>query len=220
MRKILFGLSLAFLAQPAWARDVVSQCNSPTFDKQLVEACSQLIRQDMPPNGRAAARYLRARGYLNLGEPDNVIADTTAVISLLQGSSVAANTIRINAYALRSKAHKIKNEVDLAAADSTQSITLASQVITEAPSADAYNIRSWAYYLMDEYPKGLNDANKALEINPQHSGAMEGRAEIYEKLGDRAKAVADYRASLELRLTGKRTRPDALAGLARLDEAP
>jgi Flp pilus assembly protein TadD len=60
--------------------------------------------------------------------------------------------------------------------------------------------------------EGLPDANQAVSLAPNDAGTIETGAEIFEKLGQRDKAIADYRQSL---LLGSMKR--ALEGLKRLD---
>jgi Flp pilus assembly protein TadD len=43
---------------------------------------------------------------------------------------------------------------------------------------------------------GLPDAEKAITLEPKQAAFLETRAEIYEKLGRRADAIADYRSAL------------------------
>ena len=49
-----------------------------------------------------------------------------------------------------------------------------------------------------EDAKGLPDAEKAVAMAPKNAASMETRAEIYERLGQRDGAIADYRAALVL----------------------
>jgi Flp pilus assembly protein TadD len=46
--------------------------------------------------------------------------------------------------------------------------------------------------------QGLPDANRAVTLAPEDADSIETRAEIYEKLGQRDKAIADYRQTLSL----------------------
>ena len=62
---------------------------------------------------------------------------------------------------------------------------------------------------------GLPDAEKAVSLQPKQAAFLETRAEIYEKLGRRADAIADYRAALAVDTSLKL----ADDGLKRLDIA-
>jgi Tfp pilus assembly protein PilF len=46
--------------------------------------------------------------------------------------------------------------------------------------------------------RGLLDADQAVALSPNLAGVIETRAEIHEKLGQREKAIADYRQALSL----------------------
>jgi tetratricopeptide (TPR) repeat protein len=80
----------------------------------------------------------------------------------------------------------------------------------------AYGNRAWAYHLKGEDAKGLRDADMALQLEPENADVLETRAEIHEKLGQRDKAIADYRAALKIDPAMKQ----AQDGLGRLHAAP
>ena len=65
-------------------------------------------------------------------------------------------------------------------------------------SAAAYNNRAWALHLKGEDAVALPDAERAVTLAPGSAPSLETRAEIYEKLGRRRDAVADYRAALAI----------------------
>jgi hypothetical protein len=74
-----------------------------------------------------------------------------------------------------------------------------TQAIALKPDyAKAYNNRGWAYHLKGEDANGLPDAERAVALAPKQANHLGTRAEIYEKLGQRDKAIADYRAALAL----------------------
>ena len=62
--------------------------------------------------------------------------------------------------------------------------------------ADAYNGRARAYHLRGDDGRALPDAMKAVALAPQGADSVETRGEIYERLGRRDDAIADYRAAL------------------------
>ncbi|MGH6969046.1 MAG: tetratricopeptide repeat protein [Stellaceae bacterium] len=80
----------------------------------------------------------------------------------------------------------------------------------------AYNNRAWAYHRKGEDVKGLRDVDMALILAPKNAAVIETRAEIYEKLGKRDQAVADYRTALKLDPKMK----EAQDGLKRLNATP
>ena len=91
-----------------------------------------------------------------------------------------------------------------------------TQAIAHHPLDSYYIGRAWAYHLKGENAKALPDANKALTMTPDDADFIEARAEIYEKLGQRDEAIADYRASLKL----DPNKNDSKQGLKRLDATP
>jgi Tfp pilus assembly protein PilF len=68
--------------------------------------------------------------------------------------------------------------------------------------------------------KGLPDAEKAIMMAPNNADSIETRAEIYEKLGQRERAIADYRATLKLASFGSQAVQYAQDGLKRLGAGP
>ena len=52
------------------------------------------------------------------------------------------------------------------------------------------------YHLVHRDAQGLADAEKAVALAPRYADAIETRAEIYERLGRRVAAIADYRTAL------------------------
>lgn len=98
-----------------------------------------------------------------------------------------------------------KGEYDAAIATFTRSL----QLLPRQPIT--YNERAWTYHLKGDDAAGLPDANEAVELEP-NANNLETRAEIYERLGNRKKAIADYHRSYRLDPSIKATR----AGLKRL----
>ena len=112
-------------------------------------------------------------------------------------------------YDNRAVAYMRLNQYDNAIKDFTQAIA-------HHPLDSYYIGRAWAYHLKGENAKALPDANKALTMTPDDADFIEARAEIYEKLGQRDEAIADYRASLKL----DPNKNDSKQGLKRLDATP
>ena len=107
------------------------------------------------------------------------------------------------------------NQYDFAIKDFTQAIAKHSP--DSFYNGDLYYIdRAWAYHLKGEDAQALPDANKAVAMRPDDPDFIEARAEIYEKLGQRDKAIADYRASLKL----DPKKDGSKQGLKRLGVAP
>lgn len=49
--------------------------------------------------------------------------------------------------------------------------------------AEAYNQRSFVYFLKNDFERALIDSNKALELEPNHFGALSGQAHIFLRQG-------------------------------------
>ena len=69
--------------------------------------------------------------------------------------------------------------------------------------AKAYNNRGWAYYLMGDYTRALEDVTKALTYVDADdvdtlSGALGTRANIYRELGRYDEAMKDVEKQIEL----------------------
>ena len=64
--------------------------------------------------------------------------------------------------------------------------------------ARAYNNRGWAYYLMGDNTRALEDANTALKLEPNYEYALDTRGNIYRSLGKLDNAKADLERSIEI----------------------
>jgi tetratricopeptide (TPR) repeat protein len=113
------------------------------------------------------------------------------------------------AYFNRANHYDSKGLHDQAIADYTRAIAL------KPDYAAAYNNRAGVRHKKGEDGVGLLDAEKAVALAPT-ANRIETRAEIYEKLGRRGEAVADYRASLKL----DPDMQEARDGLKRLGATP
>lgn len=49
--------------------------------------------------------------------------------------------------------------------------------------AEAYNQRSFIYFLQNDLEKSLKDSRRALELEPKHFGALAGQAQIFLRQG-------------------------------------
>jgi len=100
-------------------------------------------------------------------------------------------------YNNRAIAYMRLNQYDIAINDFTQAI--ARHPVDASYKDDLYYIdRAWAYHLKGEDAKALPDADKAIAMTPDNPDYIETRGEIYEQLGQRDQAIADYRAALKL----------------------
>ena len=56
--------------------------------------------------------------------------------------------------------------------------------------------RAWAYFKADKAAQGLPDVEKSLQLLPDDPGALDTRGHIFEALGRREEAIADFRRAL------------------------
>ncbi len=72
----------------------------------------------------------------------------------------------------------------LAASDYAEAVRMFSLVIQVVPEyPEGWNKRATAHYLRGTYREALRDAEKVLELEPRHFGAMSGMAMIYSVVG-------------------------------------
>ena len=132
----------------------------------------------------AGAYAFRGKAYSRKGGTGEAIADYS--------SAIALNPSDGDTYFNRGVEYLRENRFDEAVADTTKALEL------QPANAAAYNNRAWALHRKGEDPLALPDAEKAVVLAPSRVPPLETRAEIYEKLGRRRDAVADYRAALAI----------------------
>lgn len=87
----------------------------------------------------------------------------------------------------------------LAMGDTTQAIAHFTAVIDHSPDfAEGWNARATAYYQAGDFGPALADIARVLTLNPRHFGAISGLAAMLEESGNPQKALAAYRAALEI----------------------
>jgi tetratricopeptide (TPR) repeat protein len=64
--------------------------------------------------------------------------------------------------------------------------------------AEGYNQRAFVRYLQQDYDKALPDLNRALELNPNHIGALAGKALTQLALGQEVEGQRTLRQALAL----------------------
>jgi tetratricopeptide (TPR) repeat protein len=64
--------------------------------------------------------------------------------------------------------------------------------------AEAYNQRSLARYLMENYRLSVQDAEKTVQLMPMHFGAWSGMGHCYAHLGQRVRALECYHRALAI----------------------
>jgi len=79
--------------------------------------------------------------------------------------------------------------------------------------AEGWNARATAYFHADDYGLALEDIRHTLALNPNHFGALNGLAVIFEALGREAEALEVYRAAAAIHPH----RPEILEAIERLE---
>jgi Flp pilus assembly protein TadD len=59
---------------------------------------------------------------------------------------------------------------------------------------------------LENYPAAISDCTQAIRLNAKDETAYKYRGAVYEKLGQNAKAIADYRQMLALDPTNEEAR--------------
>lgn len=74
-----------------------------------------------------------------------------------------------------------------------------TDLIQDQPDfAEAWNRRAVLHYLQGRYEQSLNDCQKAIDLNPNHFGALHGMGLCYAALGDYMAAIQFFRQTLEI----------------------
>lgn len=73
------------------------------------------------------------------------------------------------------------------------------KILDTLVNEDAYNNLAWFYYkYRQNYELALDNANKALIVNPKHYTSLDTRANIYEALGQYENALEDINLAIEI----------------------
>src|SRR5262245_4990873 len=104
--------------------------------------------------------------------------------------------------------------------DYPQALALYEQAIRQAPHLMwLYRNRAETYLRMGEADKALDDVQRSIAVFRKDATALNQRGRIYEALGRKEDAIADYRAALALD-QGTKPNADSRAGLRRLGAEP
>ena len=80
-----------------------------------------------------------------------------------------------------------------------EAIQAFTEVIQMAPDfAEGYNQRAFAYLMIDELSKSIEDCKRTIELNPVHFGAFAEMGQCYLKLGDLTAALNAFQQALEI----------------------
>ena len=104
--------------------------------------------------------------------------------------------------------------------DYPQALALYEQAIRQAPHLMwLYRNRAETYLNMGEHDKALDDVQRSLAVFRRDASALNQRGRIYEAMGRKQDAIADFRAALALD-QGAKANADSRAGLRRLGVEP
>jgi tetratricopeptide (TPR) repeat protein len=101
------------------------------------------------------------------------------------------------AYIMRAGVLIARSEFEPAIRDLTIGIDLSPPNVTPL-LAGALNNRAWAYLKAGKAALGLPDADRSLQLRPDDTHTLDTRGHIYEALGRREEAIADFRRVLAL----------------------
>ena len=62
--------------------------------------------------------------------------------------------------------------------------------------ARIWNGRAWSYFNIGKQKEALEDVQKSLKLRPDYPAALDTRGHIFEAMGQKEKAIVDYRAAL------------------------
>jgi tetratricopeptide (TPR) repeat protein len=134
----------------------------------------------MQVNSADAESYLnRGNAYYDIRAYDRAIADYSEAITI--NSEFGA------AYERRGSASQEKGDYDRAIMDFTAAIKL------EPNEPHFYNDRAWAYFKAGNAALGLPDVERSLELQPSDADALYVRGHIFESVGRKEEAIADYK---------------------------
>lgn len=98
---------------------------------------------------------------------------------------------RSNAYATRALGYSLKRDYGKAIEDYDQSIKLIPNFAT------ALNNRAWAYFRWGKAKQGVEDVEKALDLQPDMDAAYDTRAHIRQALANPGGAMTDYQMAMD-----------------------
>ena len=98
------------------------------------------------------------------------------------------------ANSLFDKGNRLSNEEKLGFA-----FNIYNSLITEhSVNPEVYHHRGYAYMLVGEFDKAIEDFNETIELNPKHPVAYVNRGLAYHLLGEFDKAIVDFSKAIEL----------------------
>lgn len=175
-------VQLASCLKASGVGDAVRNCTAIIEDKETKDA------------DRASALTIRSLAYVNLGKPEDGIAD-------------AEQAMRINSsdhrpYYLRALAYFTMGQLDRAAADAGQSIKLATSEPSEANRFMglhmAHNLRGSIYLRQGHVDEAIKDFWQSIQHNLNDAGPIGNLASAYLQKGEIDEALRYYEMAMKI----------------------
>jgi tetratricopeptide (TPR) repeat protein len=181
LKRLLVLTILLFASTVAWA-DARSDCGQwQTMEAdRLIVACAEVIGRGEGDVGWAYSN--RGIGFYKKGDYPRAISDYTTAIKL---------GAKANRYDNRGLAYYHSHDYDRAIADYTMALKI------DPRFAASYHNRGLAYREgKGDYNRAISDFSKVIELEPRDVGAYVARGNTWERMGNKQKAVADFRQAL------------------------
>ena len=180
---LLVALAALLAGTPALAQQTLAQqlggepptAAAPTDrqagDRQAAEVIDRLLGQLHQADDEASAKVIEQavwQAWMRSGSP-------TVDVLVQQAEKAMAE-----------KQHRIAISI------------LSTAIELEPDFPEAWNRRATAYYLNRQFKLSLADAEKVLELEPRHFGALAGLGILHQELGDGRAALQAYRRALSI----------------------
>ncbi|MGI8811728.1 MAG: TonB family protein [Pyrinomonadaceae bacterium] len=233
-------LSVLFLAPLLFSTTVTLRAQTPQLSLADLVIALRSKKATLPERNKILVEAVRQRGItFNLtSDIEKELSTTGADPELLTAIRVKSPTVKpvempksvaapaptpappdFSFYQRRADDNAGKGELAQALADYTK----AAEMKSNEPSI--YFGRGKTHFIMKSYELSITDFTKTIELNPRSSVAHFSRGGAYEKLGDPAKAMADYQAAVDLdsaneaaKSSLKRLKDEAAAAAAAAEE--
>jgi tetratricopeptide (TPR) repeat protein len=142
--------------------------------------------------------------YLRQGETERAFETVHNAITIAADACCSSTDLQLAAdyarlIADRGQLHALNFDFDVAIADATQAIELASEYeLPDALNAQFYKERGDHIFLIYEWDRVLADYDRAIELKPDYADAYYARGVLYYTQGPRAAALADFERFVEL----------------------